>query len=1263
MRKIRSKLKRKSSNQKWKRGHSSTSNPSKTLHRDRARVRMHLTNSGLNSGSLTSEALNKLNKMSNDNYQLKNIHTPSDDDQSMFSNAPTTTVRSFMSNFTTNTNVSFSKLLDRENLNERQKEMVAVLAASTETIKEQQGGETSTEYFLAFINSLALIKDDKQADPIIGLLNLLIKSVPKAVMQDKFTLTRDVLIKLLKAFEVSENQSGLIDVISCLATLLTTQEFDKWASHGIQSLLHALLTFTTHSKPKIRKAAVKSITYILKHLYSNTKNLEQTSVSHPVSKIVKSYCLDFFSDINLDGNIVSVLHILGLIEHCFPYFYTEEVKTICESLLSLSSSSNPFIRMHCYQALYTILDAEESSLTDVLGGRLISAIYDMQPNKSDVRQTIAWITVLKKGFIFMVKKNAKLCGEMLPRFMQICIIELWPSDHSEVISAVTATLKEIFSDVIVMLMKYSNLKKSLVLILEYLNLILKNPFSSCNKQVIVLFNTVYEVYGAHYPNELKESLRSLANRYSPLVEDRREIENTVLSAIKNMDIAIVLNEIPLCDSKGEISIERSWILPLIREGLHKSSLEYFNNHIIPLASVCLKKWKHLETIGKQNDAHIFELLCCQLWGLFPGFCRQPSDSEKFGLIAKTAGTILCDNLYLRAPVLDGLKELIPSVIAQGKEETVSKFSKNFLPILFNLYINKPKGSYENDLRVSILDIVKLFLKITPTGVLNESFNTALTRLKLTKEGEFSYNMIFDIVECFAIYITPDQLDKLYEEYVKPILQVSNKKPEEKNVQPNVKKAYRVIFHILSNEHENCLVFVKEKRHDIETLLMKSEELNGDNVRLTRLGCLKYLIKGKNHDSDLIRQCITETVLCHPNNSDRPNQLCTEMIKIIGTLYKDNGKLNEFIELVLIGFTSDKIDLVVKTIWSLNNVLQLHSDSMYDNTFIFILENLCNSVQSNNRMEAKSALCTLYTFVKHTPRVTLTSHLEVLIKTMSKMVSDTKRFCRLPYGRLLKKLCRYYSVQEITRLIPGNDLVTHKRLKKIRKDFNKIKNQQSNGDVKIKESSDDLEINQKLKTITINEVLKDSDSSDVNDSDLEEQDKIIPATSKKDAKMEICIRENSDSIIDLTDVNTINKVSIKNNRNKNKIQHVEADKKFSFRTASDGRLIIEEPKKNRTELLADKKDAKRIRDHSDSSESEEYSKSNKSELIGHKRKKIMGIHRVSVNSHLSGRSGKSSWSQNSALKKSSKKEQKAQKNKQMQPYAYIPLTGSINKKPK
>lgn len=67
-----------------------------------------------------------------------------------------------------------------------------------------------------------------------------------------------------------------------------------------------------------------------------------------------------------------------------------------------------------------------------------------------------------------------------------------------------------------------------------------------------------------------------------------------------------------------------------------------------------------------------------------------------------------------------------------------------------------------------------------------------------------------------------------------------------------------------------------------------------------------------------------------------------------------------------------------------------------------------------------------------------------------MVPDSKRFCRVQYGYILTKLCKKFGANEIVKLVPGNDEVTHKRLKRIRKLLSREQRQKTSA----KDSDDD-----------------------------------------------------------------------------------------------------------------------------------------------------------------------------------------------------------------
>lgn len=141
-------------------------------------------------------------------------------------------------------------------------------------------------------------------------------------------------------------------------------------------------------------------------------------------------------------------------------------------------------------------------------------------------------------------------------------------------------------------------------------------------------------------------------------------------------------------------------------GINRSTFEYFRTNILVLADQCQANWKKFKEAGDLPVAHTFELLYCQLWGLLPGFCRNPRDMSRFGTIAKRLGDALESDKDVRAPVLDGLKELLNNADDECKQQ-LTRYAKNFLNRLLNIYVTKPTGSYENDIRASAMEVIRV----------------------------------------------------------------------------------------------------------------------------------------------------------------------------------------------------------------------------------------------------------------------------------------------------------------------------------------------------------------------------------------------------------------------------------------------------------------------------------------------------------------------------------------------------------------------------
>lgn len=60
--------------------------------------------------------------------------------------------------------------------------------------------------------------------------------------------------------------------------------------------------------------------------------------------------------------------------------------------------------------------------------------------------------------------------------------------------------------------------------------------------------------------------------------------------------------------------------------------------------------------------------------------------------------------------------MIPNHFAEEEKAEVGRFSKNFLPILFNVYSQKPAAGESATYRMAVLDTIKVYLTVTKTEV-------------------------------------------------------------------------------------------------------------------------------------------------------------------------------------------------------------------------------------------------------------------------------------------------------------------------------------------------------------------------------------------------------------------------------------------------------------------------------------------------------------------------------------------------------------------
>lgn len=176
-------------------------------------------------------------------------------------------------------------------------------------------------------------------------------------------------------------------------------------------------------------------------------------------------------------------------------------------------------------------------------------------------------------------------------------------------------------------------------------------------------------------------------------------------------------------------------------------------------------------------------------------------------------------------------------------------------------------------------------------------------------------------------------------------------------------------------------------------------------------------------------------------------------------FQKEEKLNDFVDILMAGFGGDPI-LITNTIQVLRILVQQFTGALTISTLTFILEQVLAFLVARSRPEAEAAVAFLMVFTKILPSPYIANHLTEIVKALSAMVPDTKRFCRQQIGYVWKRLCKRYTAEEIIKLVPGNDEATHKKLKNIRKELSRLKrqklaNQKDGSDDEDDEEGDDL----------------------------------------------------------------------------------------------------------------------------------------------------------------------------------------------------------------
>ncbi|XP_056147763.1 RRP12-like protein [Lampris incognitus] len=1233
---------------RWKKGHSSDSNPQTSRFREAAKSRFFSRPSG--KSDLTTDALKLHNELQSGSLkQGAGSHGEAFMEEELDQAFSERTSGTFLSGLSDCSNLTFRKVQRFwESNSAAHKEICAVLAAVTEVIRAQGGKETETEYFAALMTTLEAVDTAESQAAVAYLLNLVMKRVPAPVLISKFSDTSKALMDVMCKQASSDASSAVRWILSCLATLLRKQDASVWTYPSTLQVYHGLLSFIVHNKPKVRKAAQQGVCSILRG--SDFLFSDNAPSHHPAAATTAKFCMREIEQAGGSKEDTTALHVLGLLKELMATFPQGAVKSCCETLLRVMTLSNVLVTASAMQAFHRLFSGKPNtaSLTPELNAQIVTALYDYLPSENDLQPLLAWLAVMEKAHVHLASLQSSLSLGHLPRLFSAAMSCLL-SPHTQVVSAATNTLKTLLTECVAPHMVEIGTVTATVsagnpsYVCKMFRIVeegLSYRFHASWPFVLQILGSFYRAAGKQAHPVMTKSLQSLADlRSTPRFPFSGELDLAVGRAVESMGPEVVLGAVPLniTGFDDDLEFPRSWLVPVIRDHVKNTNLAFFNSYFLPLASTLKQRADQLEEAGQKLEAKIYQTLQLQIWTMLPSFLTGTVDLlVSFKVLARTLGMAISDRPDLRLTVCQGLRTVITKSCNMEEEKAeIGRFAKNFLPILFNVYSQQPASGESALHRMAVLDTIKVYLTVTDTQMICTFLQKATERLNSAESTEFIRLSVMDLLVAMAPCVDESTMGQTFE-LMRPYLET-----KEQGMQ---KKAYRVLEEMCGGEREVCRSFVLANLETLKQVLLETLKNASSPAKRPRLKCLIHIVKQLSEEhKDFIIALLPEVIICTKEMAVGARKNAYNLLVEIGNAFirfcgDTKDALEQYLVLVYAGLTGS-VTMITCTVLTLTRLVYEYKDSIEVSTMEQLLNNVCLLLSSRTREIVKAALSFIKVILFVMDPKTLASHVTVMMEGVGNIKDDVRRHFRNKLKNIFTKFIRKFGFELVKSMLPAEH---HKVLANIRKTEARSKRRKQAAEQQ-NDSESEEEV-PRAKAESIEDILAESDS-ELSEDDEGKGSKTQRKAGGKQQRGKAWLKEGEgDDPLNFLDPKVSQRVLATNPERKKsaKVRH-------GFKVTSDGRLIIrEEEDKNNDEEEEMKDILQEVEVKSKKTQKRKFREGNMDDNMEIEpqlkyRAGGSGIHRPLGGSRDSGTDYKSKKGKGDVKKKG-----------KLDPYAYIPL---------
>lgn len=811
--------------------------------------------------------------------------------------------------------------------------------------------------------------------------------------------------------------------------------------------------------------------------------------------------------------------------------------------------------------------------------RVLQTLFDRQPAKNDQEQMVVWLDGMSRALCAFNRSDRSACLENIQRIFEICVNECLLSVYKRVQTKATNVLKTIIKNILKPKVEDSLLKKLFQIVENGLTY----AYTLSWNYVLHLLADMWDLMGKDSFEFCQNCLKSLAGlRSTKDFSFLPELDAAVGKAIRVFGPELILRVIPLnlTGTVKDVLLEQSWLLPLLRDNISHTELNHFVSYFLPIAFQLQTTAENLKEKGDTTNATVLSTLQDQLWSLFPGYCSFPTDlSLSMKLVAKGIGTSLNKRPDLRLYLLSGLRNLISKNDNETDQEEVSKYAKNYLPLLFNLYTTEKWNMSRDAVRQSVFETIKRFLTITDRTLIQTFFDKSLEKCENPDVDQMTLTLLLDIVLALVPFLDETRL-KMLEEKLRKLFLI------DAGVKRSVlKKSYRILEELCSRSTETLKEFINDQRsallldHLLQNLTKSQSALKGAQIR-----CISSLMEmPSNQNTSRIKQILPQIVQClHEINSRTRHDAYLLVIKSakIWTSISEQSfidSLTGFFHFVMAGLVGPSASMTSATILALSRLALEFRENLAGTILDELLSTLILVLQSKERQIIQSALSFCRVLLIIVNETTLSKYIEQLARSITIMREENNFTYRSKLKLILQKLIKIFGYEVLHDLFPESfqTQLSYINKMRLRKERRRKGTSISGQTVITKVDAEDEFVDDNETTftvrpkLTIDQLLDDSD--DDNEQNLGSIDDVrtigtartTASSRRRKQKSALWIKEGgqSDDPIDLTEPTAARNIYATKpltNRETEAMQKAarEKRKKSRFQTAPDGRLIID-----------------------------------------------------------------------------------------------------------